>query len=114
MLNRAKVLKGLKYCVSDRDCTACPYYDADAPVEDCTWALWQDANEMIITDAPKAAEWVFDRPHHFACSGCGYIGGVSATLWKFCPECGRTMSISADEMAKEWPKGEQNDEAGSA
>lgn len=55
------------------------------------------------TVEPQTAKWLWDRPHHFKCSNCEWFAGVSATMYSFCPNCGRKMETNVGELMKEWP-----------
>lgn len=50
----------------------------------------------------QTAQWIWDRPHHFRCSGCNGVVGQKTYL--YCPNCGREMLLSETERRKEWPE----------
>ena len=50
----------------------------------------------------QTAQWIWDRPHHFRCSGCN--GVVGQRTYLYCPNCGREMLLSETERKKEWPE----------
>lgn len=50
----------------------------------------------------QTAQWMWDRPHHFRCSGCN--GVVGQRTYLYCPNCGREMFLSETERMKEWPE----------
>ena len=98
MPDTEKVIKRLEECLSAscRGFRTCPYSD-DA---------W-DAVEAVLAllkAKPSSGEWLWDRPHHFRCSVCEKVEGISATLCKYCPHCGSMMFLSETERRKEWPK----------
>ena len=49
----------------------------------------------------QTAQWIWDRPHHFRCSGCNGVVGQKTYL--YCPNCGREMGLEERERRKEWP-----------
>ena len=51
---------------------------------------------------PTSGEWLYDRPHHFKCSVCNRVEGVTVTMYKYCPYCGSMMFLSETERRKEW------------
>ena len=57
---------------------------------------------LLKLTKPTSGEWLYDRPHHFKCSVCGWMGGVSVTGYKYCPHCGSMMFLSEKERRKEW------------
>lgn len=61
---------------------------------------------LLREQEPQPAKWLWDRPHHFKCSNCEWFAGVSATMYSFCPNCGRKMEMTVGELRKEWPNAE--------
>lgn len=98
MPDREKVILGLTVCTDStptEDCRKCPYQGK----EHCTDAVMQDAIALLNG---QTAQWIWDRPHHFRCSGCN--GVVGQRTYLYCPNCGREMLLSETERRKEWPE----------
>lgn len=79
----------------------CPVCNTRVWVSACFPVAYEGASEQEQT-----AKWLWDRPHHFKCSNCEWFAGVSATMYSFCPNCGKKMEMSAGELMKEWPNSE--------
>ena len=99
MPDREKVIRGLECCISiiegERCPKECPY------LQDVCGGV-----DMVMTDAlallrGQTGQWIWDRPHHFRCSGCN--GVVGQRTYLYCPNCGREMLLSETERRKEWP-----------
>lgn len=107
MTDREQVIKGLEHC-RDRDysCEDCPYAkEWHRSVAECLWERVNDALALLKEQKaakPSSGEWLWDRPHHFRCSVCEKVDGVTATMWKYCPHCGSMMFLSEMERRKEW------------
>lgn len=100
MLDREKVIKGLKVCGEAFNETGgawCQFEDCPYLTDGCTNALCTDALALL---KGQTAQWIWDRPHHFRCSGCNGVFGQMTYL--YCPNCGREMSLEDTERRKEW------------
>lgn len=102
MPDRKMVLQGLECVIRKMEggvhvCDDCPY-DEDFNCLGCTIVLWQ----AIALLNGQTAQWIWDRPHHFRCSGCN--GVVGQRTYLYCPNCGREMLLSETERRKEWPE----------
>ena len=62
-----------------------------------------DTLSLLREQESQIAKWLWDRPHHFKCSNCGWFAGVSILMYLFCPGCGKRIEISVGELMKEWP-----------
>ena len=103
MPDREKVIKGLECCSIESECAkgTCPYYDDYL----CSTHIAADALALLREQGPTkptSGEWIWDRPHHFRCSVCDYVGGISVIADKYCPHCGSMMFLSETERKKEW------------
>ena len=113
MPDREKVIKGLTACVDDM-CDYCPYYDEEVP----SWDYYGRCNRIemnrdalaLLREHEQKAEWQLSRPHHFICSGCGAQWGQAVIGMRYCPTCGRKMTLSAEERRREWPEEVSGDE----
>ena len=45
----------------------------------------------------RVARWTYDRPHHWFCSSCKTMQGLTARIMNFCPQCGAKMEGGATE-----------------
>ena len=107
-----KVLHGLYLCRYDpdpgdqpkeqRSCAICPYFiDGEKRCSDmlldASWLLQEQQKDLedLRKQLPKyynTATWVFDRPHHWYCSNCGTMQGLTARIMSYCPHCGYRMT----------------------
>ena len=69
--------------------------------EDCCYNVVNVIAEMSPVE--QTAEWLLSRPHHFRCSGCGAQWGQAVIGMRYCPTCGRKMTLSEEERKREWP-----------
>ena len=98
MPDREKVLLALEHHKETMVCNGCPYAgDDDTPQGNCP--VYDDAIALLNG---QTAQWIWDRPHHFRCSGCN--GVVGQMIYLYCPNCGREMLLSETERRKEWPE----------
>lgn len=103
MPDREKVIRGLTACIDDM-CDYCPYYDEEVP--DCDYygrcnRIEMNRDALALLNG-QTAQWIWDRLHHFRCSGCNGVVGQKTYL--YCPNCGREMLLSETERRKEWPE----------
>jgi len=56
-------------------------------------------HNFIIIQSRAAAEWVYDRPHHWYCSCCKKMYGYNHVTMKYCAECGSPMKPHSYEEA---------------
>ena len=102
MPDREKVIRGILSCTQARDCTVCPYFSVDGndrAVALCDLVVMRNALALLNG---QTAQWIWDRPHHFRCSGCN--GVIGQRTYLYCPNCGREMLLSETERMKEWPE----------
>ena len=94
-MTRDEVIWSLERCtcgVPDA-CRDCKVYDmreaADGDCIVCMEELMREALAMLKTE-PKRGRWIeeTDRERHWHCSWCGYVAGIAARTFKYCPECG--------------------------
>lgn len=45
-----------------------------------SWSYWKGV-----------ARWTYDRPHHWFCSSCKTMQGMTARIMNYCPQCGARM-----------------------
>lgn len=92
MTDRTKVIKGLVEAIRV----------ISAHVPERYWGYSDQAcRDAITLLKSQTAQWIWDRPHHFRCSGCGSVIGQMTYL--YCPNCGREMGLEETERRKEWP-----------
>ena len=103
MPDREKVIRGLEHCKKFGACDGCPYVE-DRDV-DCGCNMCEEALALL---RGQTGQWIWDRPHHFRCSGCG--GVVGKRTYLYCPNCGREMFLIDTEQRKEWPDGVRGDD----
>ena len=93
MHDRTKVIKGLVEAIQ----TIAAY------VPERYWGYSDQAcRDAIELLKGQQAQWLWDRPHHFKCSGCGAMFGVGIIMYGYCPHCGREMGLKEEGRRKEW------------
>ena len=104
MPDREKVIAVLTLCANGEPCYKDKYKNClyspigKAVGYNCGGAMAADALTLL---RGQTAQWIWDRPHHFRCSGCNSVVGQRTYL--YCPNCGREMSLEERERKKEWP-----------
>ena len=94
MPDRGKLIRAMECCAAMNCGHECPY----VPIGGCRVKVLQDALALLKA---QTGQWIWDRPHHFRCSGCGGVIGQMTPL--YCPNCGREMGLEERERKKEWP-----------
>ena len=104
-MTRDEVVKGLETHVRivrgvQQSCNGCPLKGKGSVVDD-RYAAWYascvdqllEAILALLKDESKRGRWIEepDRVRHWHCSVCGYVAGIAARTYKYCPECGAKM-----------------------
>ena len=108
MVDREKVIKGLRYC-RERYCTCggCPYDDEfHRSIEECLWYRISDAISLLEEQEPKIGHWNFESKYYDAwsntCSECGKRMTTAVGMYaSFCWNCGAKMTggdLSSSEI----------------
>ena len=101
-LKTSEIVKGLRACVIEADCTACPlkHYDKNT-CEEYLATQAADRLEELNRRAepenkPHGLQTTWDTPDR-----CSYCGEHLAKEWSYCPECGKpTDLILPDNLEK--------------
>ena len=104
VIDREKVLKGLKACIISNgvECqSTCPYYDAD----DCH-TLFADAAALIESDVKKTAPVIRYKKEYYGNDNtlvgrltCGFCGKDISSRDHFCKNCGMEVDWDAEDYA---------------
>ena len=97
MVDREKVVKGLKHCRGD-DCNGDKWYKCEYSGHGCIDALLEDALALLKAQEPVAPIPTLDDD--WVCGNCGESvvgytelesGGFEDVRHNFCPNCGRAV-----------------------
>lgn len=96
MIDGAKILKGIKCCVGNPLCTACPYNNGGCA------SLYSDVCELLTECEPVKPEILIDT---WVCGNCKAklerqtLIGPDVLLheqFSFCPDCGRKVDWNVE------------------
>ena len=100
MVDREKVIKGLE-CCAEAKCEVCPYEEQCFGEEICVCSpMAKDMLELLkaqeVSDT-NVGKWTTERTQEhdgeWYCSECGYEPIVMSDDMKYCPGCGRKMTM---------------------
>ena len=84
MTDREKVIEHITDCVRIADCHI-----------NHNWVfvrteILKDALALLKEQEPNTRRWVkeHDRTNHWHCSCCGCVQGITARVYRYCPNCG--------------------------
>ncbi|MBR2601867.1 MAG: hypothetical protein IKE08_04135 [Clostridia bacterium] len=101
MVDRKKVIKGLRHCTALAGLHECqPKVGPDCPYEDkadCKLALMRDALALLKEQEPVVP--YVDGEGNYCCKACDTVvgwkeltdAGLTPYVYKFCPECGKAV-----------------------
>lgn len=97
MTDREKVIKGLECCIVKPfpNCEKCPYTNEEEGTCFTMNNMLADALALLKAQEPYTGRWVKerDRTNHWHCSKCGNVQGITARVYRYCPNCGARMEV---------------------
>ena len=108
VIDREKVLKGLKHCagMEGLNCNGCPYYfDKEIHTVGCC-KLYADAAALIESDIKKTAPVIRYKKEYYGNDNtlvgrltCGFCGKDISSRDHFCKSCGMEVDWDAEDYA---------------
>ena len=100
MPSREKIIKGLEHCMTDEDCTGCPY---DGECDKMSEALDSDVF-ALLTESVKPIKTPETIRAEYNCGNCQCSVGIRFYdgFWYFkahyCPHCGKKVDWDDDQQ----------------
>lgn len=94
MIDREKVIKGIRKCLSHKPCSenGCPY-ENECAVEHLNDPLLRDALALLKEQEPVKPYFVnTNYEQHWKCGNCDWVIG---TQYNFCTKCGKPVKRNA-------------------